>query len=330
MTLTIALAVIVVSVACSAFFSGTETGLYCVNRARLQLRVRQQDRRALRLSELVSDEGGTLTVTLIGVNVADFLFTNATAYLFSERLNFSAAEVEFYTVALVAPMVFVFCTVVPKNLFQMHADWFMLLSAGGLAAFGKLFRLTGFVWCLRRLADYANRWTIDPPPDLLLVEPKRKIASMLRDSLAHHETGTAQSGLIEQVLQLSEVSVQSVMVSASRITVLSGSCGRDDVARAARETMQSRLPVCGTNRRKILGVVNLDAALADEGWRTVAALVEPALRIGPYETVATALKLLQTSGQELAVVVDRSGQLLGIITLRILLDVILGALTTES
>jgi len=330
LSLVLSAVVIILAILLSAFFSGTETGIYCANRARLQLKVRQGDVRAARLAHLLSEEGSTLTVTLIGVNLADYLTTTAAAFFFLEVLQWSEPKVEFYTIAFVAPVLFVFANVVPKNLFQMHADVLMPLCALPLQLAGRILRVTGAIAALRALAASLNRLGLDPIPDLLLVEPKRKIAALLRESLAGHDLGSAQSGLIDQVLQLSEVSVQSVMVTAGRVNAISRSATREELIRFARSTTHSRLPVYGTHRRNIIGLINIDAMLASLDWRTVGHKVEPPLTIGPYETIASALSNLQKAGQDLAVVVDKTGSLLGIVTLRTLLDVILGALAAET
>ena len=58
--------IIVVALFLSGFFSGAETGLYCVDRLRLHLGVRQRNPRSLRLAGVFDDEQGALSVTLIG------------------------------------------------------------------------------------------------------------------------------------------------------------------------------------------------------------------------------------------------------------------------
>ena len=45
----------------SGFFSGAETGLYRINRLRLHLDSKRSDPRALRLSQVLSDEQGALS-----------------------------------------------------------------------------------------------------------------------------------------------------------------------------------------------------------------------------------------------------------------------------
>ena len=62
-------AIAVLGLVLSAFFSGAETGLYCINRLRLHLGVQRADPMSLRLASVIDDESGALSVTLIGTNV---------------------------------------------------------------------------------------------------------------------------------------------------------------------------------------------------------------------------------------------------------------------
>jgi CBS domain containing-hemolysin-like protein len=326
MILILVAVVLVSTLFLSAFFSGTETGLYCANRVRLHLGVQQRDNRAIRLTALFTDLPRTLLVTLVGVNLADYLFTNTVAWTFDEVLALSDAEVEFYTIALVAPVVFVFANVIPKSVFQLQADRLMLLSSGLLSAADRLFRLTGVLAVLRSIAEAVNRLVMDPAADAPILDPKRKVVMLLQESLAATTPPVEQSELIDRVLQLSEMSLQSVMISASRVVSIASSATRQDLVRAARNVSHARLPVHGTNRRQIVGIINVNDALAADEWRTVGERAKPALCFAPYDTVAAALAGMQQSGHEMAVVAERDGQMTGIVTLRTLLELLLGGM----
>ncbi len=57
----------------SAIYSGAETGLYCINRLRLNLMARQNDAAAITVKHLQEDEAGMLFTTLLGTNIANYL-----------------------------------------------------------------------------------------------------------------------------------------------------------------------------------------------------------------------------------------------------------------
>ena len=285
-------------------------------------------------SELgIEDKGSALfSNPLTQINVADpktfigLLIGGSVAFLFNELLELSNHEVEFYTVVLVAPALFVFANVVPKQLFQIHPDRMMLAGSWLLWWAYRLFSWTGAVWCLRTLASQINRWTTDPAADLSGFDPRMKMAVLLQESLAGKAHATDHTELIERVLQLSEMSVQSVMISAGRVTSIAHNANRSDLFRLARAATYSRLPVHGTSRRQIVGMINVDELLAADDWSSVSEKMEPAMRLRPYETVASALVALRGRGQRLAVIAEGDGPILGIVTLRTLLELVVGGL----
>ncbi len=256
----LAAVLIVGGVLFSGFFSGAETGLYCVNRLRLQVRVHQRDPRALRLAGVLADEQGALFVTLMGTNLMNYITTTTAAYVFARLLHFSEGGTELYTVLCVTPVLFVFGEVVPKNLFQLHADTLMMHSNRLLVVANRVFRLTGIVWLLKGfvalLSRLAGEQQAHPPLSPLGngglqegSEPKRRIAMLLREGLAGtaHAAGQPEppAGLemIDRICLLSEMPLQAVMVPRNHVVTIVETGKRSDLLRIARAFAYRRVPV---------------------------------------------------------------------------------------
>ncbi|RME36516.1 MAG: DUF21 domain-containing protein [Planctomycetota bacterium] len=303
----------------SAFFSGTETGLYCVNRLRLHLGVQDRDPQALRVARLLKDEPGALSVTLVGTNLANFATTSALAFLMVHEFGASEHQAELSTIALLTPVVFVFGEVVPKSLFQRHADRLLLASSRLLAAFDRLFRLTGVVFVLKRLTRLFARLFGGVPSEEVVFAPKRRIARMLQEGLAGKTFAEEQSHLIERICRLSETALHTAMVPRNRVRALPADTDRRGLIRAARRTGYGRFPVYETNPRRITGLIDVDDLLRREDWKRVGECLEPVSFLSPHDSVATAIVRLQREKHGLAVVADRSGQMVGIVLLKDLL-----------
>ena len=307
----------------SAFFSGTETGLYRINRLRLHLGVQQRDPQALRLAGVLKDEQGALSVTLVGTNVMNYVTTVAVAYLFAERWGLSETDTEVYTVIILTPIVFVFGEMVPKNLFQLHADLLMGRGSRLLLIANGLFRGLGLVWILKRLAGIFNRvaggGSDDGPAG-----PKRRMAVMLQEALAGGVLSEDQSDLIDRVCRLSETPVHAVMIPRNRVVGVAAQTKRRELMRIVRRTRHGRLPVFDRNRRHIIGLIKVDELLQAADWETVGERLRPAMTVGPHQTVAAAITGLQREGQGMAIVTDHAGQMLGVITLKDLLREVVG------
>jgi Mg2+/Co2+ transporter CorB len=68
-----------VALACSAFFSGTETGFLSVSRERILHLAREGGRKAKIVHAAIADMGRTTTTILIGNNIANVSYSSATA-----------------------------------------------------------------------------------------------------------------------------------------------------------------------------------------------------------------------------------------------------------
>jgi putative hemolysin len=324
MTLAVAILIIAGGLFLSGFFSGSETGVYCVNRLRLRLGFEQGDTAARRVEKLIENEQSALTVTLIGTNLMNYITTAAFAFVLSEHLSLSDRQTELYTVAILTPVVFVFGEVLPKNLFQLNADRLMLRGSLLLASWARLFTLSGLVGLLNALARVATRLVGPGVIRLTAFEPKRRVAVLLREALVGDVIGDEQSELIDRVVRLSDTPVHRVMVPRNRVTAVAASADRNELLKTARRTRHARVPVYDRHPRRIIGLVKIDALLADGSWEKVGDQARPIATVGPHDTVSNAISLLQQSGHAMAVVVDRAGQMLGIVTIKDLLGEVIG------
>jgi CBS domain containing-hemolysin-like protein len=308
----------------AAFFCGCETGLYCVNRLRVQLGVQERDPKLLRISSLLENEQETLSVTLIGANLMHYVTTTAVAFMFTELLYWSGADTELFTVLLVTPVVFVFAEVVPKNLFQLHADRLMPRGSWLLTLADRVFRATGIVWLLTKLTRAATRLFGGATSLRTVTAPKRRMTMLLQEALVGHTHGEHQSDLIDRVVRLSETPVRAVMVPQQRVVAVAATADRRELIRFARQTGFARCPVYGKRRSEIIGVIKVDELLRNYDWRTVGERLGPVTTLRPQETVASAIAHMKQGGGEFGVVSDQAGQMVGVVTLRDLLEEVVG------
>ncbi len=326
MSWVIVLSVVVVALALSALFSGAETGLYCVSRLRLHLAVPQKDRRALRLARVLEDGQPALGMTLVGTNVMNYVTTIAVAFLFAGLLGFTETDTEIYTVLILTPVVFVFGEVVPKTLFQRYAYALLIRSSSWLSSAYHLLRVTGILSCHKQLASLVTHFAGTDPMHRGAFDPKRRMAMLLQEALAGQTLGDDRSYLIDQVMQLSETPLHAVMIPRNRVITVAGRADRRELTRIARRTPHTRLPVYEANPRHIIGLVTIDDLLRSRDWKAVGDRLHPVMTLSPHVTVATAMSHMQGTGRDMVIVTDRGGQMLGVVTLKDLLDTVLGEL----
>lgn len=115
MTIAALVAVLVVALAASAFFSGTETGFLSVNRARILHMAREGGVRAKMIEKAISDMGRTTTSILVGNNISNVTFSSASAALAANAFPDSAAAQSAWGVVAAFAVLFL-CEFTPKLL----------------------------------------------------------------------------------------------------------------------------------------------------------------------------------------------------------------------
>jgi len=316
----------VIALTLSAFFSGTETGIYCVNRVRLNVRAGQNDARARRLTSLLERPQDLVITTLLGTNVADYL---ATVFVTALLLHFAISEsfAEVYATAVVTPLILVFGGVIPKDWFQRESDRLMYPLASPLTWCRRVARWTGLLSLLGRLTHWLIR-RIDPQhvgaeEDLL---PRARLRRLLSEAAASGGLSAFQRDTLERVMNISRVRLVNVMVPRPRAVIVPIDISRTDLLRIARMAHFSRLPVYRDNPRRIVGIVNVYHVLTDDRERPTADYVQQATFLRATETVPAALLRMQQARQVMAIVTDQEGNCLGLFTMKDLVEEIVGDL----
>ena len=315
----------VLSVALSGLFSGTETGIYCLNRVRLRLHSEQGRRSARRIDALLQRPNDLIITVLIGTTIADYCASVCVAALLLRAVTGRQAEI--YTALIMTPVIFVFGNAIPKNWFQRGSDRFMYPLSWALERLCQAARLTGAVRILGTLTRLVLRM-VDPSgaarrEDVL---PRAKTLRLLREGAARGGLTAAQSDMIERVMRLSEVRVGRVMIPRQRAAIIREDISRDDFLRIASMAHFSRFPMSRDGENRMRGVVNAYDVLADEQQCPVVEYARVTIELRPEEPVSAALVKMQDARQAMAIVVDPSGDCLGVLTIKDLVEEIVGDL----
>jgi putative hemolysin len=314
---------LVVAVALSGFFAGSETGLYCVNRLRMKVDAEHGDHAAARIAPLIDRPQDTLTILLVGTTIVQYFATVCATHVVTAWLALPSGKGELYTTALLTPVLFVFGEVVPKIIFQRSADRLMRLGSLMLASFAALLRWPAAA--LNAVAEPVVRW-FDPAGVSDASDPRRRMTLLLQDAIATDDESGEHSELVQRVLGLSAVALHQVMVPRNRVITIHADADRRELLAVMRRHPHTRFPIHDRNPRRIIGYVVAHELLADEGWSTVMDRLQSIVTLPANESVAAAILRLQAERETLAVVADRHGSMLGLVTRKDLFEELTGEL----
>lgn len=308
----------------SAIYSGMETGLYTLNRVRLHILAHEGHRAALVLRRHLQHPTAMLTTLLIGNNIANYMGTAGVSVLL-EKAGYNDWQTIGLNALLVTPLLFVFCEVLPKDLFAAHTDRLTYRMANLLDASRKVFRFTGLLPLISAFSDRLVRRLRDESR-IAALHPRRQVTTLVLEGAGRGLLSEEQTSMVERVMALAGRTVRDEMVSWERVNWVSLSDPPQRLWELSDRSGQSRFPVLDS-RGHVAGVVNVIDALHHDraGCPPIEMLMRPVLLLPPSLSLRTALNRVQATGEPMAVIVE-GDRPRGIVTVKDLVEPITGEL----
>ncbi|MFA5866018.1 MAG: CNNM domain-containing protein [Phycisphaerae bacterium] len=308
-----------------SLYSGCETGLYRVNRLRLHLAYRNRDRRAVILDKLLDEPQVLISVFVVGANICGYLIASMiTAYL--GQRGYTAGQTEFWTTVILTPIFAVLCETLPKNCFFAQANHLMLRSADFIRISYFLARMSGLAFVLKVFSQWILRITHYFGRSAIATADWDDLGILLRESLAASPFSEIQGDIAERLLELPQVPLSKVIIPLARTFALPMEISRADFLAEVRKHSHSRIPLYEGSVRNIVGIVNVYQVLAAEGERLPKSFLRSVPKFSADQKLLDTLDTLRENSIRMAIVVDRAGSAIGIVTIRDLLDEMFGEL----
>jgi Mg2+/Co2+ transporter CorB len=312
----------------SAFFSGSETGIFSLNRYRLRHLAKTGHRGARRTQRLLERPDRLIGVILLGNNFVNIL-ASSVATLIGMRLLGDAGIAA--AAALLTIVVLIFGEVTPKTLAALNPERIAFPASHVLGAMLRVFH--PLVWVLNGIANSLLR--------LMGVSPeKAQHHHLSTDELRTvvHEAGTLipvrHQKMLISILDLEKVTVEDIMVPRNEIIGIDIDQPWERVLQQLTGTQHTRLPVYKGDIDHVLGVVHARNFLALQRKSEITkedflGIVRETYFIPEGTPLNTQLVNFQQQRQRTGLVVDEYGDILGLVTLDDILEEIVGEFTTD-
>ncbi len=322
-------AMLLVGIVLSFLYSGIETGCYVVNKIRLDLRAESGNRSARRLLTIHNRPGKALVALLVGNNFANYLASAGMVVILTQH---GWLHADWYSVAILTPVIFIFCELLPKNLFHRHAETLVYAFSGFLgfslwvfSALGLTGMIRGLMWSVTKLVG--RRWR---PQEMPLLT-SRHVTGILAEGRAGGALTHTQSAIAERIVNISRVRMRDVMIPLDKAVLVEESASVERVRELLRLHGHPRFGVyspngAGGGRDNIVGVLNAYDVLLDNSGSKPAAHITPPLTLGEHLGVTEALVRMQQRREMMGLVVSRTGEHVGLVTVRDLVSEIVGEL----
>ena len=308
----------------SAFFSGSETGMMAINRYRLKHLVQEKNKSAKRVSKLLERTDRLLGVILIGNNFTHTLAT-ALATVIAIRIwsdNAVLAVTVFMTIVMI-----IFAEVMPKTIAALKPESVALPASHLLKPLSKvlspLITLVSFVSNgTARLfgidLDSANKDELKPEE--------------LRTLLQTSGVPKRQEEMLMGIFDMDNLSVNDVMIPKNEIIGIDINDSLDSILNSLQEIDFTYIPCYEDSIDNILGFLSVNKKAdflvkGDQSKDSLKEELQDPLFVPENTALYKQLTNFQSTGRRVGVIVDEYGDIEGIITLRSILEVIVGEIS---
>jgi Mg2+/Co2+ transporter CorB len=321
------IALLVVLLLLSAFFSGSETALMSLNRYQLRHKAREGHRGARLADRLLKRPDRLIGLILLGNNLVNFSAASLVAVIAFEIGGQPAVALGTLILTLA---VLIFSEAAPKTLAALHPE---RLAFPAAMVYYPLLKITYPIVWLTNAASNGVLYLFG------VRDNDNDLQSLTREELRTvvHEAGARISSryreMLISILDLEKVTVDDVMVPHNEIVGIDLDSENMDIESIIGNSQHTRLPVYRDNIDQVVGILHL-RKLANLARQELTKDNLERLLSEPYfvpegTPLSTQLVQFQRRCERIALVVDEYGDIQGIVTLEDILEEIVGEFTTD-
>ena len=331
--------IILLLILISAFVSSAEIALASSRKIKLQLMGKEGDTRALDVLKMQEQPGSFITVVQIGLNTVAILagIVGEAAlhpYLggFFASLPWGGTLASLASFVLLTGSFILLADLMPKQFAMTNPERIAIHVVRPMMML--IFLLKPFVWVFDGLASLIFK--------ALNISIVRQEQLTSEDIYAVVDAG-AQAGvlkqqehyLIENVFEMQERTVTSAMSSREFIVYFDKNSGSEKVLETMSEKPHSKFLVCDGDLKHVIGYIEshtlLPLFLKEQEIRlTDKRVLRTALFIPDTLSLFDVLEVFKTSGEDFAVIVNEYAFVVGLVTLKDVMSIVMGELVNTE
>ncbi|MDP3919529.1 MAG: CNNM domain-containing protein [Candidatus Omnitrophota bacterium] len=288
----------------SAFFSGSEMAFVSANKLALRNRADSGDRAAKMIVKLQRQSHAFLTAVLLGNNIVN---VTATAVLTLALQQYFGIESELVVTLLLAPVIIVFGEMVPKDYCRMRSQSFLVKNAGALNLFFSIFK-------------HPARW-ISAGANLLLPRRHKSIFVSEREFRAIIEESTHagvvsrdEKKMVDRILDFEKTHVHTVMIPLEEVSKVNNRATVGEVKEVARRSRAKMILVYEEIPSIIVGMIYVfDLLFEERNHLGLKEFLRSPIFLPQNTSLEKAFFTLQQKRQSNAVIIDRRGNVAGVV-----------------
>ena len=311
----------------SAFFSSSETSMMAINRYRLKYLVKNRHKPARRVNKLLARTDKLLGVILIGNNFVNIL-ASVLATIIAIRIWGDSGII--YVTIVLTLIILIFAEVTPKTIAALKPE---------SIAFPASFFLKPLLKILEPLVALIGVIS-NSLVKLLGINPEKEFEEELspeelRNLLLSSGMPKRQLDMLLGIFDMDYLSVNDVMIAKNEIVGINLKDDIEIIVKNLNTLRYTYIPLYKDTIDNISGFISLnkkaDFLSLDKPSKTsLKTFIEDPLFIPENTPLNTQLANFQLENKRVGLIVDEYGDIEGLITLRDILEIIVGEITSDT
>ena len=311
----------------SGFFSSSETSMMAINRYRLRHLVKKRHKGAKRVSKLLERTDKLLGLILIGNNFVNIL-ASALATVIAIRLWGDVGI--FYVTIFLTLVILIFAEVSPKTIAALKPESIAFPASYILRPLLKI--LEPIVSLIGGISNSLTR--------LLGLNPEKVVdeeltSEELRTILQSSGMPERQLNMLLGIFDMDYLSVNDVMIPKIEIEGIDIKKDINEIIKELNRIKFTYIPVYKDNIENITGFISSNnkadfLGLESPSKTSLRTFLEEPLFIPENTSLNKQLANFQLESRRVGLIVDEYGDIEGLITLRDILEIIVGEITSDT
>ncbi len=319
------IAIILICLVFSAYFSATETAFTTFNRIKMKMLAEKGNKKADLVLKLSEDYDTLISTILIGNNIVNTLAASM-ATIFFGKLIANQDLAALVSTASLTILVLIFGEISPKTMAKNAPDKFCMFSAPIINIIKYILWVFSYVF---------QKWQallakiFKPEEDTGMTE--EELISIIEEAEEDGGIDEEEGTLIKSAIEFGDLEVGDIFTPRIDITSLPITADKDTVAKTFSESGYSRIPVFEGDLDNVVGILYYKDfySLVKDKNVSLEEIIKPVIYVAKTQNVNDLMKELQEKQLHMAVVTDEYGSTAGIVTLEDILEEIVGDIWDE-
>lgn len=324
------IAIIIFSLICSGFFSGSETALFSLSSIQRERIKRNNSKKSLLINKLLSRPRALIVTILIGNDMVNIVVSVVATSLF---VSVFKEHGQWIAVSVVMPVTLIFAEVIPKTLAMTYNEKIAPFIIVPLHFFSKLifplkFILYNFSITLSKIMGFEKR----QGSSTAIMEDEFR--ALVDQSHEIGELNKEERDLIHNVFEFSDTHAFEVMTPLNEIFSLSENTKIEEAIKTVQHSRFLRIPIYKDRFDNIVGILYTKDLLKIKpvkynGNKTIQKIYRKPFFVSDNIKIDELFHILKQKRIHIAICIDKQGKVTGLVTMEDLLEELFGEIYDE-